>query len=67
LWDGRVMRASRCTLDQAHDLLHAVPVGPDYGALHTALEGWEATEYQQPRMTTAQVRMAPQTVQVLGE
>jgi hypothetical protein len=28
LWDKRATRASGCTLDQAHDLLPTVPVGP---------------------------------------
>jgi hypothetical protein len=44
------MGASGCTLDRSHDLHHAVPVGPDYGDLHTALKGFEATEFHQPRI-----------------
>jgi hypothetical protein len=50
LWDRRAMRASGCTLDQDDDLLHAVPAGPDCSNLHTALKGFEATEFHQPRI-----------------
>src|ERR671918_582964 len=44
------MGANGCTLEQEHDLLHAVPVGPYGGNLHTVLKGFEATEFHQPRI-----------------
>jgi hypothetical protein len=48
LWDRRAMGAYGCILDQDHDLLHEVPVGPDCGDIYTALKGFEATEFRQP-------------------
>jgi hypothetical protein len=44
------MGANGCTLDQEHDPLHAVPLGPERVHLHTALKGFEAAAFHQLRI-----------------